>query len=209
MKILRYHWFDIGLVLAVIIDISLFFTNHVMSDLQLILWISLISLFLHQAEEYRFPGYFPGMINSVMYKSKMPDRFPLNANTALIVNVVVGWLFYFLAAIFAEKAVWLGIATIMISLGNFFAHTFAFNIKGKTIYNPGLLTSILLFLPISIYFFYIVISGHLADTLNWVLGIVFGIAGQYLGIFKLIDIMKNENTPYPFPKRFLRPQDRS
>jgi hypothetical protein len=53
-------------------------------------WLSLISLFLHQAEEYRYPGYFPGMVNLVMFASPQPDRYPLNTNTALIVNVVIG-----------------------------------------------------------------------------------------------------------------------
>ena len=206
MNFLRLHWFDIGLGLALLTGIFLALVP--LSPLAFLLWLSLISLFLHQAEEYRYPGYFPGMVNSVMFASQQPDHYPLNTNTALIVNVVIGWLTYFLAAVFAEKAVWLGIATILISAGNFIAHTFLFNLKGKTCYNPGMLTADLLFLPIAVIFFVLVIGSGLATPLDWAIGIPLGMALNYLGILKLIDLLKDKNTPYIFPTRFMRPETR-
>ena len=202
MNTLRLHWFDIGLGFALLTGIFLAFVP--LSPLAFLLWLSLISLFLHQAEEYRYPGYFPGMMNSVMFASQQPDRYPLNTNTALIINVLVGWLTYFLAAVFAEKAVWLGIATLLISAGNFIAHTFLFNIKGKTRYNPGMLTAVLLFLPIAVIFFGLIIREGMTTPLDWVIGIPLGIALNYLGILKMIDLLKDKNTPYIFPKRFIR-----
>lgn len=204
MNFLRLHWFDIGIGLALITSVFLFITP--LNPLSFLLWVSLISLFLHQAEEYRYPGYFPGMMNSVMFGSKKPDRYPLNTNTALIVNVIVGWLFYFLAALFAEKALWLGISTILVSAGNFIAHTFLFNIKGKTRYNPGMLSADVLFLPVVVYFFVLVIRNNLATPLDWGLGIVLGIALNVVGILKMIDWLKDESTTYIFPIRFLCPE---
>src|SRR5690606_22705690 len=109
-----------------------------LSRYQLLMWLSLVSLFFHQMEEYRIVGTFPGMINRVMFKSNIPDRYPLNTNTSFIINVVLGWTIYLLAAIGAEQAIWLGMATILVSLANIIAHTFLFNIKGKTIFNAGL-----------------------------------------------------------------------
>src|SRR5262245_3552537 len=133
MRFLRQHWFDIGAALALAVGIYLLFTP--MSPLSLTLWLNLIALFLHQFEEYRYPGYFPGMMNVVLFASRQPDRYPLNANTALIVNVFVGWLVYVLAAVFGANIVWLGIAVMLVSAGNVVAHTFLFNIKGKSLYN--------------------------------------------------------------------------
>ncbi len=72
--------------------------------------------------------------------------------------------FYFLAALFAERALWLGLATIMVSLGNTVAHTTVFNIKGKTIYNAGLATSWLFFVPCLYFFFDIIYSYNLVET---------------------------------------------
>jgi len=203
MNFLRLHWFDLGLVLAVVAGVFLFLFRP--SGLPLLLWLSLATLFLHQFEEYRFPGYFPGMMNAVMFSSQQPDRYPLNTQTALIVNVIVGWLSYFLAAVFNEHAVWLGIASLLVSVGNFIAHTFLFNFKGKTVYNPGMLTAILLFLPMSVVFFSWVIQHHAASPLDWIVGIVLGIALNTIGVFKTIDVMKNKKTSYIFPARCLVP----
>ena len=206
MNFLRWHWFDIGLVLAVGIGVFLLIARP--TGLSLLLWLSLITLFLHQFEEYRYPGYFPGMVNSSLFSSTQPDRYPLNAQTSLLVNVIIGWLSYALAALLNQHALWLGIATLVISLGNTIAHMVFFNLKGKTIYNPGMVTSILLFLPIVVLFFTEVIQSHAASPLDWVLGILLGIALNYLGIIKLIDWMKDERTPYIFPARFMLPSQR-
>jgi hypothetical protein len=200
---LRLHWFDIGIVFAGVGATCLLVVRP--TGLSLILWISLISLFVHQFEEYRFPGYFPGMINSVMFSSKQPDRYPLNTNTALVINVGVGWLAYFLAAVVGASALWLGIAAISISVGNFVAHTFPFNIKGGTIYNPGMVTATVLFVPIFVYFFYWITVNGAASPLDWAVGLALGAAFNYVGVLKLIDWLKDENTPYIFPARFLVP----
>jgi hypothetical protein len=79
-----------------------------------------------------------------------------------------------------------------------------FNLKGKTLYNPGMLTSLLLFLPIVVSFGWLVIQGQLASALDWVLGLVLGAALNYVGVLKLIDWLKDEHTTYIFPQRFLR-----
>jgi hypothetical protein len=203
MNFMRQHWFDVGLAFAFFVSGFLLISK--LNPLSLLLWVSLISLFIHQFEEYRYPGYFPTMMNTVMFSSKQPDRYPLNTNTAFIINVFVGWLSYFLAALLGEKALWLGIATILVSVGNFVAHTFIFNIKGKTWYNPGMFTAVLLFMPMAIYFFYWLIQGNLVTLADWILGIVLGVALNYVGILKLIEWIKDENTNYTFPKRFMLP----
>ncbi len=203
MNFMRLHWFDLGLGLAFLT--GGFVLLNTFTPVSFVLWLSLISLFLHQFEEYRYPGYFPGMMNSVMFLSQQPDRYPLNSNTAFIVNVFIGWLTYLLAAMFGEKTLWLAIASILVSVGNFVAHTFLFNLKGKTFYNPGMFTAILLFAPISIYFGHLLIQGNLATLADWIVGVILGVALNVIGILKLIDWLKDENTQYIFPKRFLLP----
>jgi len=206
LNLFRYHWFDLALILSIALGTALFITQP--TGMTLLLWLSLGSLFLHQVEEWRFPGYFPGMVNAVMFKSDMPDRYPLNANSGMLINVVLGWSGYLLAALFWKQAIWLAIATILVSVGNIFAHTIIFNIKGKTFYNPGLLTSWLLFVPIVYFFFRLVISEELASPLNWIIGIGLGIALNYFGIYKMILWLADTNTLYVFPRRFLSPKDR-
>jgi hypothetical protein len=208
MSFLRKHWFDLGGLLSLLCAVYVGLNYQTFGKVQLILWISLISLFVHQLEEYRYPGYFPGMINAAVYQSPTPDRYPLNSQTSLIVNEIIGWLAYLLAALFGAQYIWLGIATIVISLGNFFAHTFMFNIKGRTWYNPGTATAILLFLPIAIWFFITIRKAASVSAIDWAIGIVLGLLLNYIGIIKLIDWMANRNTTYVFDDYQLRPEDR-
>lgn len=208
MNYLRKHWFDIGGLLSIIVLVFIYQSFGTLSNYQLIMWLSLISLFFHQLEEYRIVGTFPGMINSNLFKSKMPDRYPLNSNTSLIINVIVGWLFYWLAAVFAEKAIWLGIAVIMISFGNIIAHTILFNIKGKTFYNAGMATSLLLFVPCVYFFIKIIIADNLVTNTDLLIGIPLGIALNIIGVLKLIQWLANKETTYIFEQRNLLPKDR-
>lgn len=207
MTFLRRHWYDIGGLFAIGVLLFLFTTRH-LSDYEYIVWFNLFSLFLHQLEEYRIVGTFPGMVNRAMYNSDLPDRFPLNTNTSLCVNVYMGWTSYFFAALYAEKATWLGIATILVSLGNLIAHTTIFNIKGKTFYNAGLATSWLLFAPCIFFFVKTVYTDKLASTTDLFIGIILGIALNVIGIIKLIDWLADRNTPYVFEQRNLLRHDR-
>ena len=87
MNYIRKHWFDIGGIAGLIILVVLLFEYQKLSNYQLLMWLSLISLFSHQLEEYRIAGTFPGMVNRVLFNSDLPDRYPLNSNTSLIINV--------------------------------------------------------------------------------------------------------------------------
>lgn len=56
MRWLRYHWYDWSLLLAIVLVVALWALKP--SGMALVLWLSLGSLFLHQVEEWRWPGYF-------------------------------------------------------------------------------------------------------------------------------------------------------
>lgn len=117
MTFLRTHWFDIGILICPLVIVYLALTWELNGIIKNILILNLIALFIHQFEEYRLPGYFPLMINKVIFKSNEPDKYPLNSNSALIINVFIGWFSYFT-----------GIILILASFGNVIAHTILFNI---------------------------------------------------------------------------------
>ena len=208
MNLARKHWYDIGGLFAVFVLVFVLANYKTLNDYKLLMWLSLVSLFLHQLEEYRLAGTFPGMINKVIFHSDKPDRYPLNTNSALIINVIVGWLFYFLAAFLGQKTMLVGLATILISFGNFIVHTFLFNIKGKTFYNAGMITTWIFFLPCIYFFFWLVSKNHLMSISDYLIGIALGIVLNVIGIFKMIDWLKDKNTKYIFPQRNLLPAER-
>ncbi len=187
------HWYQVGMIFALAIAVFLAIHYQEIDPFKIILLLSLITLFLHQFEEYQWPGGFPQMVNAVMFKSPQPRRYPLNPRTAFIINVGLGWSAYLLAFIFASSAVWLAVATIVVSLGNFFAHTFLFNLKGHSYYNPGMATAALLFLPLTIYFFIFGIQHGLFTTTNLLVGILLGAALNYFGVIKLITLLAKKS----------------
>jgi hypothetical protein len=67
-------------------------------------------------------------------------------------------------------------------------------------------TADIFFLPIVAYFFFLVIQGNFATPIDWSLGIVLGIVLNYIGILKVIDWLKDENTQHIFPKRSVVPE---
>ena len=68
MNFFRLHWFDIGLMLAVAVGAFVLVAHP--NGIALLFWLNLMALFLHQFKEYRYPGYFPGMMNKVMFSSQ-------------------------------------------------------------------------------------------------------------------------------------------
>lgn len=201
MQILRNHWYDLGGILAVITSIYLVINFYDFTYYKIIVYINLISLFLHQLEKFRVIGTYPEMINATLYNSDFPDRYPLNTQTALINNIGIGWLFYMAAAVLVESAVWLGIATILLSFGSFIAHVFFFNIKGGTFFNAGMITSILQYLPVTLVFFWIVIDQSYASLPDYLIGIPLGVMLNYLYYLKMTEWLKDRDTNYTFPVR--------
>lgn len=198
MKFFRTHWYDLGGSAGIIILLLLSIFHRNLSDYQLLMYFSLVSLLFHQAEEYRVVATFPGMVNRVMFNSELPDRYPLNTNTSLIVNVWIGWSIYVAAIMAGQQAVWLGMASILVSLGNIIAHTFLFNLKGKTFYNAGLATSWLFFAPCVYFFFKLVCENNVATTADYLIGIPLGLLINVVGVFMPIRWLANKDTPFIF-----------
>lgn len=208
MTFLRLHWFDLGGFIAVAAGIWLSLIWVDVGWYERLCWLSLIALCGHQLEEYRVVGTFPGMLNGTVFGSDRPDRFPLNTNTALIINVGIGWTFYLGAVAAGQHAIWLGIATMCVNFGNAIAHLIVFNIKGRTLYNPGMATGTLFFLPLVVFFAIVVVRSDLTTATDWIIGIALGIALNVFGLVKLLLWLADRNTPWAFPQRCLLPADR-
>lgn len=208
MNFLRRHWFDLAGVGVILVAAYLALAWQEISTYRRIMWVSLITLFLHELEEYRVVGTFPGMFNKVMSKSDRPDRYPINMNSSLVVNVPFAWSVYLLAALVGERAIWLGIASILISVGNVIGHVFIFNIRGRRLFNAGMFTSVVLFIPVSTYFFYYIEASGLAKPVDYLIGLPLGLVYIFLGIVMPVQWMKKKDSPYPFPRRCLLPEDR-
>ena len=202
MRFAERHWFDVGAVFGIVLAIWLIVSGSGLDTITLILWISLLTLFAHQVEEWRWPGWFPGMLNVVLFRSENPATFPLNVRSGLVVNVVVGWAGYLLAALLGANALWLAMATILVSVGNCVLHLLVIPIRGRMPYNPGMATALFLFLPVSVWFF--IEAWPLMSVADIVIGLLLGVALNVGGVIGVIRLLEDPNAP-AFEDRQVQP----
>jgi Protein of unknown function with HXXEE motif len=85
----------------------------------------------------------------VLQPSDHPDRYPLNQNSAMVVNVLAAYGFY-LIPVFFPNAYWLGIAPTLFGFGQFIVHGIVTPRKLGSFYSPGLGAVVFLHIPIGV-----------------------------------------------------------
>ncbi len=108
----------------------------------------LVIYFLHQIEEHLWPGGFRQFTDAHVFKSGNDD-WPVDIGGVALVNIAYVWLPIGLAVVFPQALRWLGLAWVGLTLINGVIHVVT-TIRLR-IYNPGLVTAIVLLLPFTIY----------------------------------------------------------
>lgn len=197
MRFIRNNWFRIGLIAFICMAFWGLFCGEDMSLIQKLLLASLMALPLHQFEEYAMPGGGPVVINKVFWGEKERYRnYPGNWNSIMIVNLSA-YVFYILALIF-PNVIWLGLATMLFNLFQVLGHVFEMNIKGKTWYNSGMASSILLFLPISIIYIYQ--TAGLASGSTWAIAVAALAVILIVSVILPVQLLKKKDSPYEIPQ---------
>jgi hypothetical protein len=201
----RHNWQYVGLALVVVLLAYLAIGWDGLDVMQRVLLASFAVLLLHEFEEWGWPGGEPAILNKVIYDSPKPDRYPLNANSAMIVNVFAAYPFYIAAVIFSD-AIWLGLfAAFLFWVGQFVFHGIITAKKLRYLYNPGLLSIVAGGLPLGIYYVYHVESTNLTSVWDWVGGAVLFVVFLVIVMLKLtFTWLAEENSPYRFTDTEMR-----
>jgi Protein of unknown function with HXXEE motif len=184
MSTLRRHWYNIGLVVALLTAIYIAMDWNQSDIVRNLLLLNFVALLLHQFEEYGWPGGEPAIMNMVLQRSSAPDRFPLNQNSAMVVKILAACGFCLLPAFF-PSIVWLGIAPTLFGFGQFVVHGIVTYKKLRSFYNPGLAAVVFLHFPIGGYYIYYISSHDLATTWDWVLGVAYTVVFAYVALIKM------------------------
>jgi hypothetical protein len=108
----------------------------------------LVLYMVHQVEEHLWPGGFRQFTNAHIFRSGSDD-WPVSMGGVALVNVGFVWLPLALAVLFPGLLRWVGLAWIGLTLVNALTHIAA-SLRFR-VYNPGLVTAIVLFLPFAIW----------------------------------------------------------
>ncbi len=158
---------------------------------------------LHVLEEWRFPGGFHYMYN-IMVKSKIPDRYPMNQLSDMFTNLI-GVIFGIIVLFVGVNNIFL-VMQLFLCIAEIFGHTKGgifsykkFKIYGKkTIYNPGMFTTIFGYMPIAILIIISFIISSSPIWYEWILGLGCGIVLGAISLKLPEKITQNENTPYNY-----------
>ena len=108
----------------------------------------LVIYMVHQTEEHLWPGGFRQFTNAHVFKSGNDD-WPVDTGGVALVNIGYVWLPVAAAALAPHTLRWVGLGWIGLTLVNAISHIVT-SIRFRQ-YNPGLVTSIVLFLPFTVW----------------------------------------------------------
>ncbi len=178
MNWINKNWANIGGILAMGIILVVLINDKTILDFQSLLWLHFAILLLHQFEEYSFPGNFKEFYNTALLNKNPVTKYPLNDKGILLVNVILAWPFYLIAAIMGDKTLYLTIGLAGVTFLNGFVHNLMYFRLKK--YNPGLLTGLILFIPFGLYLLIKIDDLGLADPKSWIIGFAIFLIGTAL-----------------------------
>lgn len=108
----------------------------------------LVIYFVHQIEEHLWPGGFRQFTDAHVFHSG-DDDWPVDIGGVALVNIGYVWLPVGFAVLFPEALRWVGLAWVGLTLINGVIHVVT-TIRLR-LYNPGLVTAIVLFLPFTLF----------------------------------------------------------
>jgi len=203
MKFLRDHWYDIGIIPMAVTIVCLVINWNFIGVLQKIALLNYLVIFWHQFEEYRLPGGEPAITNLAMQPSDKgkEDRYPLNQNNAMVINLAAAYIVYFLPVIFPD-VLWLGFMPVMFGMSQFIMHGILTPRKiGNRIYSPGFCAVLFGHVPLGISWFYYTISNGMLGWSDVLLGPVYQAAFIAIFMRKIgYGLLSGPDSAYSFPE---------
>jgi hypothetical protein len=173
---MRFTWFDlafpwVGLVGALVLLALLFGSELLRSDPASsrwrdrvwLSWMAVVVYLLHNVEEYGVDllgqsHAFPAALCANLGFPTLPDC-PVHPSFFLAVNIPLFWVVGPIAALLSRRHPLVGLALYSVIFTNGLVHVLAALLTGQP-YNPGLLTAVVLFLPLSAWVAYTCFGGN-------------------------------------------------
>ena len=166
------NWAKICIILAIITTIFIFIVVKTDNFILFLIWIQIPIYLLHQFEEHAWPGGFKNYVNLKIFHVKNV-QYPLNSRNVFWINIPVIWILMPLFAALSYVNLFFGLWIPYFAFLNSLTHVFAAIVKRE--YNPGLVISLILGIPVAIYtlwIFYNLISVPIIITFISILAAV-------------------------------------
>lgn len=141
------NWAKLSLFLAVIATVLIYIFINPHNLLLFLIWIQFPIYLLHQFEEHNWNG-FKNYINRNVFKVKEGD-FPLNDKIIFWVNIPIVWILIPIFSGLSSANIMFGLWIPYFAVFNSLSHVIV-SVRNRE-YNPGLLVSLILGIPVGIY----------------------------------------------------------
>ncbi len=163
---MRKYSFLITGILGIVAVIYLAITWNTTTMLQKLPIMYIVALAVHEIEELKLPGGFVELVTDM---------------TGIeIKNIGVAKLGLFIFTLWATivpaltaNYIWPVMSTMLIGILEMFAHLAAARVNKNHFYSPGMITALLVQLPVAIYGFYYLISNGWVKGIYWLFAAVF------------------------------------
>ena len=180
----KRDWAKAGLLIAFFLFVFLFILVKEADFVLFLLLLQTPLYMLHEAEEYIFPGGFGRFFNMEIMKFETEDK-PLDENFIFWVNIILIWLilpvFGLLASQNYQYGLWLPYFSFFAGVSHI-----GLGIKARKRYNPGLLVSLILNIPIGAWsVLYLVEQGLLPNiilNIHFLIGLGLNLILPVLGL---------------------------
>jgi hypothetical protein len=173
---------------------------------QILSTANLMALMAHQFEEYVYPGYFPGQFNRGLFNSDSPRNYPLNPQTAMVINTCLAYPFYVAPVLFPKNKS-LGLTPVLVGWSQIVLHGIVIPRKAGAKYGPGVATALLLHLPIGIGYVMAVRQHGALRRAVWAKGLGGAVDSAVFGVAVPNMVMRDRNSPYAFTAKQMGPYD--
>ncbi len=148
------NWIVHTVPFAIVLTIILGSCCSAIGLLPFLMWLHFPAYLLHQAEEYIFPGGFKHHFNKTVGKTVSGGLDDILSDTEIcFINVVMVWGAHVFCAVVAQHySMKIGVFLPVFALSNAVLHVMA-TVRGRC-YNPGIVTSLIVFFPLSLYSLY-------------------------------------------------------
>lgn len=141
------NWAKLSLFLAVIAAVLIYIFIKPENFLLFLIWLQLPIYLLHQFEEHNWNG-FKNYVNRNVFKVKEGD-FPLNDKIIFWVNIPIIWILIPISSGLSFANIMFGLWIPYFAVFNSLSHVII-SVRNRE-YNPGLLISLILGIPVGIY----------------------------------------------------------
>ena len=190
---LKKEWAKVGLILSIYLFVMLFVFVCKYDFVLFILLLQTPLYMLHQTEEYIFPGGFGKFFNTKIFNLATEDK-PLDENFIFYVNVILIWIalpvFGLLSTLNYSFGLWLPYFSLFAGV----AHI-ALALKARKLYNPGLLMSLFINIPVGLWsILYIMGQGLIVNfflNVYFVIGLAINLVLPIMGTILFRKYQKN------------------